>query len=136
MFEQKHSEPSSRQQFSTCDDTEEISGALAQACADLFEALWELTARQHAFDDELMIASEADESSALNAVWTARQSCDRIALIVQKARPTTRGEAAVQRSALVAYVGLTDVSEFMRQSILERILPEVSGLDPATVTLP
>lgn len=136
MFEQKHSELSSRQQVLICDDAVEISDTLAQACAKLFEALWELTARQHALDNELMIASEADESNALDAVWTARQSCNRIAVVVQKARPTTRGEAAAQRSALVAYVGLTDVSEFMRQSILERVSLEVSGSKPVTITLP
>ena len=130
MFEQEHSEPSSRQQVSTCDDTGKISSTLAQACADLSEALWEMTARQHALDDERMAVSEADASNALNAVWIARQNCDRIAVAVQKAHPTTKSEAAAQRSALAAYVGLADLSEFMRQSILERDLLEGSGSGP------
>lgn len=102
--------------------------AVAAACANLMEALAELSAARDQLDnDQAAGASEESISATLDRIRNARGRCEESAETVLETRPKTTQEAIIRSDALSSYLTKVDVDQMTRQTLFER---DAAGRDP------
>lgn len=108
-----------RQQQLPVDHAPDGPVTLATACTNLLDTLSELLTHKAVLDGEVSALTEDAVSIAIDAVWVARQTCDKLAANILKLPPQTAAEASLRSEALHAYLTLSDVDELLLSRLID-----------------